>query len=219
MCVENNLKPVLNELHKAFDLYNDEFFEGKLPQVVITIQASGKRQAYGWISVNKVWSDGAGTDLHEINISAEHIGSRDNKMVDVLQTLLHEMIHLYALENDIQDVSRNGSYHNKKFKANAEAHGMEYTHDGPDPKIGFSAITLTEETKEIIDTWDLDESAFGINRAGEGGGKEKKTKKKSNIVKWVCECDTIIRSSKPEINVICGDCGSKFKKEETGDDE
>jgi hypothetical protein len=126
MC-ETNLQPTLAELHKAFDLYNDEFFEGKLPQVVITIQSQGKRNAYGWISVAKVWSDGAGAELHEINISAEHIGSRDNKMVDVLQTLLHEMIHLYALENDIQDVSRNGSYHNKKFKANAEAHGMEYT--------------------------------------------------------------------------------------------
>jgi hypothetical protein len=218
MC-ENNLKPVLNELHKAFDLYNEEFFGGALPQVVITIQSQGKRSAYGWISVQKVWSDGAGSELHEINISAEHIGSRDNKMVDVLQTLLHEMIHLYALENDIKDVSRNGSYHNKSFKANAEAHGMEYTHDGPDSKIGYSAITLTDETKEIIAEWDLDESAFGLTRAGDGGGEKKKGKKKSNIVKWVCGCDVIIRSSKPEINVICGDCGTKFEKQESGDDE
>ena len=212
-----NLQPTITELHKAFDLFNEEFFESKLPPVVITIQSQGKRSAYGWFSVNKVWSDNENMNLHEINISAEHIGSRG--MVDVLQTLLHEMLHLYASENNVKETSRGGTYHNKQFKAIAENFGMEYNHEGPDSKIGFSAVELTENTKNLIMNWDLNQTAFEISRLA--NEEEKKKKKKSNIVKWVCGCDTIIRSSKPEINVICADCGTKFEKVESegGDDE
>lgn len=213
--IETNLQPVLNELHKAFDLFNGHFFGNELPPVVITIQSQGKRSCYGWFSVQKVWSDNESAELHEINISAEHIGSREGKMVSVLQTLLHEMLHHFASHNDIQDTSRSGSYHNKKFKQIAETHGMAYNHEIPDKKIGYSAIELTDETKDLIESWELDASAFEISRIE--FGEEAKKKKKSNIVKWECGCNVIIRSSKPEINVICGDCGTRFEKVETGE--
>lgn len=38
--------------------------------------------------------------------------------------LLHEMSHLYNLKHDIQDVSNSDYYHNMKFRAAAEAHGL-----------------------------------------------------------------------------------------------
>ena len=38
--------------------------------------------------------------------------------------MLHEMAHLYNLENGIKDTSRAGTYHNAKFKATAEEHGL-----------------------------------------------------------------------------------------------
>lgn len=36
----------------------------------------------------------------------------------------HEMVHLYCREHGIKEVSRGGSYHNKRFKEIAEAHGL-----------------------------------------------------------------------------------------------
>lgn len=38
--------------------------------------------------------------------------------------MLHEMVHLYCREHGIKEVSRGGSYHNKRFKEIAEAHGL-----------------------------------------------------------------------------------------------
>lgn len=203
-----SLQPVISELHKAFNLLNSHFFNGELPQVVITIQSQGKRSCYGWFTVAKVWSSSHDKELHEINISAEHIGSR--KMIEVLQTLLHEMLHLYASENEIQDTSRSGGYHNKRFKQIAEEHGMSYNHDKPNSKIGYSAVELTNESIATIESWNLKEASFDISRLSISN-----VKKKSNIVKWVCGCNVIVRSSKPVINVICGDCETHFIKQET----
>lgn len=45
-------------------------------------------------------------------------------MTELAATLLHEMAHLYDLEQDIQDVNNNDYYHNIKFEATAEAHGL-----------------------------------------------------------------------------------------------
>ena len=38
----------------------------------------------------------------------------------IKEALLHEMIHYYCFENDIKDVSRGGTYHNKRFRDEAE---------------------------------------------------------------------------------------------------
>lgn len=38
----------------------------------------------------------------------------------VAATLIHEMVHLYNIKQGIQDRSRGGTYHNKKFKGEAE---------------------------------------------------------------------------------------------------
>src|SRR5699024_7774330 len=153
------------------------------------------------------WTNG-NDEYHEINITPEAL-NRD--YIEIIQTLIHEMIHLYNHVNNIKDTSRGGSYHNKRFLASALEHGFEYIHEKPSSKIGYSAITFTKETVNMVKFWNINKSAFTISRKDFGTGK---AKKKSNIVKWECGCGTIVRSSKPEINIICGDCGTKFEKEE-----
>lgn len=204
-----NLQPAIQELHKAFDLLNEKYYEGKLPQVVIAVQAKGKTNAYGWFTPAKVWEAGE-EEKHEITITAEFL-NRD--YIDIMRTLHHEMIHLYCHTNDIKDTSRGGTYHNKNFKNESIARGFYYPEDAPDKKYGWSFSALTPETIAEIEAMDIDKSAFTLARKdlAEAKGKQKK---KTNIVKWICGCDTIIRSSKPEINVICGDCGTRFEKDE-----
>ena len=44
---KDKLSITLNELHKLFDNLNQEFFQSKLPECIITVQAKGNTGAYG----------------------------------------------------------------------------------------------------------------------------------------------------------------------------
>lgn len=202
-----NLEHTISQLNKAFKMMNETFFNNELEDVIISVHTSTKKNILGWFTPSKVWQSGD-NEMHEINLVAENL--RRGKM-QVLQTLMHEAIHLYNHQNDIRDTSRGNSYHNKRFLASAEKFGFEYLHDAPDPKIGFSAITLTKETYDIINAWELDEKAFDLARNKE---KEKETKKTS--WKWQCSCEKpqIVRTTKPELRAICPDCKDWFTCED-----
>jgi hypothetical protein len=204
----NNLQPAIEELHKAFDLLNERYYEGKLPQVVIAVQAKGKTQAYGWFTVGKVWET-ATEEKHEITITAEFL---NREYIEIMRTLHHEMIHLYCHTNGIKDTSRGSTYHNKNFRIESEARGFYYENNSPDTKYGWSFSSLTDDAKNEIEAMNINKEAFTLARKDFATGA--KQKKKSNIVKWVCGCNVIIRSSKPEINVICGDCETQFEKQD-----
>ena len=207
----NNLTAILQELHKAFDCLNNAFYQGELPSVIITVQTKGKTNANGWFTPAKIWDDGT-EQKHEINITAE---SLKREYIDIIRTLHHEMIHLYCHINDIKDVSRGNTYHNARFKKACEEHGFVYNENSYDKKYGWSFAALSEETIETICAFDVDANVFKLHRAETMVGDEQK-KKKSNIIKWVCGCGVIVRSSKDGLKLICGECGSYFKKE--GDD-
>lgn len=137
------LRLVLDELHRAFDYFNEEFVDGILPKVIITIQESGRKNALGWYGKG-FWSDKTcGGSACEINISAEHM----NRSADsILETLLHEMAHLYNSVKKIRDVS-SGQYHNKKFKTAAELFGLTVEKGGT---RGWAWTTLGERAKDVI---------------------------------------------------------------------
>ena len=203
-----NLTVILQELHKAFDCLNNAFYQGELPSVIITIQSKGKSNSNGWFTPAKIWSDGT-EQKHEINITAESL-KRD--YIDIIRTLHHEMIHLYCHVNEIKDVSRGNTYHNTRFKKACEQHGFEYKEDAYDKKYGWTYASLTEETIEIINKFPVNYDVFKLHRA-ETLQLDEKPKKKSSTIKWVCGCGVIVRSTKDGLNLFCGDCGTKFEKE------
>lgn len=142
------------ELYRAFDVFNDVFAEGKLPKVVITIQESGRRNAYGWFG-NGFWTDRlAGESVPEINLSAEYLSRGPEGL---LETLLHEMAHLWnATVAELRDCS-GGQYHNKHFKAAAERFGLIVERDG---KRGWAYTKLSDTSREAINSLDIDENLF-----------------------------------------------------------
>lgn len=148
-----------DELYRAFDHFNQVFAENKLPKVVITIQESGRRNAYGWFG-NGFWSDNlAGESVPEINLSAEYT-SRGTKAL--LETLLHEMAHLWnATVARVRDCS-GGQYHNKHFKSAAERFGLSVKRDGT---RGWAYTKLTDASEQAIDMLSVDEHLFeGLRR-------------------------------------------------------
>ena len=196
-----NTEIVITELHKAFEIFNNTFFKGELKEPAILIQSRGNRKnCLGWCTVNKVWKNNeTQEERYEINIVAEGL---NRGVYPVMGTLIHEMVHLHCLQNGIKDVSRGGTYHNKKFKTIAEESGLSIEHDD---KIGWSLTSLQPTTMDLIDNSDINKEAFNLARL-EGNVASKTNKKKSSVRKYTCpKCGCIIRASK-EVNVICGDC-------------
>ena len=118
------------------------------------------------------------------------------------------MVHLYCSLNDIKDTSNNHVYHNKRFKVEAESHGLIITYA---QTIGWSVTTLKEEIKKLITTFKINEELFEYYRNTPQTSRMAKEKKKRN--KYKCPCNICITSVK-ELNIICGICKDPFIKEE-----
>lgn len=214
----SNIQMATDELHVAFQHLNSHFFDNQLPEPAITIQTGGKRKSMGWCSSKEMWSDNEGMiKKYEINISAEYLNI---EFYETMDTLLHEMVHLYCSVNGIKDTSRGGTYHNKRFKAECEKRGFYFPDLHPDKKLGWAFPKLTEETKRVLDSFHLNPEAFKIARltygklpsvqqsseATDSDQNSNEEGKKSNSIKWICEtCNMTVRSTK-KVNIICGDC-------------
>ncbi|MEK6190597.1 MAG: SprT-like domain-containing protein [Carnobacterium alterfunditum] len=220
----SNIKLMTDELHKAFEIVNRKFYNNELPMPAITIQSSGKRTlAMGWCTSSPIWGDKQGEQrMYEINLSAEYI---DVSFIETMDTLMHEMVHLYNLIKGIQDVSRNGTYHNKKFKEQALKSGFIHPADKPDKKYGYSFVKLSPTTIAILNELDINQSVFSIGRKtndyfqnltdGKNNDESDEVKSKTKGFRWICpNCNMILRSSKPNLNIICGDCQIRLVHEE-----
>lgn len=201
-----NTKMVINELHRIFAFLNRDLFEGKLPEPAILIQSRGsKTLTLGWCSVEKIWkNDATNEERYEINLVAEAL---NRGVFPVMATLIHEMVHLHNLVNDIKDTSRGNTYHNSKFKEQAEKRGLIIQYAD---KIGWSVTSLSPYLMELLKKYNIKEEAFMMARK-DFHTIEKKKKVKTSTRKYKCpECGCLIRATK-EVNVICGDCGVKMQ--------
>ena len=114
---------------------------------------------------------------------------------NTIATLIHEMTHHYCAMAGIKDTSRGGTYHNKKFKQEAEKRGLII---GYDPRIGHSPTSPSEGLIAFIEGqgWtgiDLSRTGwYGSSGGAEGGsggdpdGRAETGKKKSNVRKYQC---------------------------------
>lgn len=215
---------VAAQLEKMFRLLNEHFYNGQLPEVVISLKKTVG--AYGHFTCGKVWQAGK-ERRYEINISSATL---NRPIEQTCSTLLHEMAHLACAvgygntEKDengnplpIKDTSGSGNtYHNKRFKAMAEAHGLEI---GKHPKYGW---TITSPNLELLDFieqqgWQDLQMVEGVNLLDILGtlpkgaaGTSGRTKKPTSTRKYICpKCGNSCRATKT-INIICGDCMEKM---------
>jgi len=127
--------------------------------------------------------------------------------------LLHEMCHLYCYENGIKDTSRGYTYHNKRFKAAAESHGLIVEHHD---KYGWSITHPGDDLLDfVLETGLTDILIFcneysGISISGTGShspnGDSSIAPKKSSSRKYICPCcKNSVRATKT-VNIACLDC-------------
>jgi hypothetical protein len=155
----------------------------EVPAVVVVIGAGsngGRRRGellLGHFAATR-WHDGAGDDavvLPEVFIGGE--GLREGA-ANVLDTLLHEAAHALAHVRGVQDTSRQGRYHNKRYAALARELGMNVREAGT---LGWSDTTVPDTTvqayQDVVDDlvpaltlWRRSETSLTAGGVGGSGG-------------------------------------------------
>lgn len=212
-----------------------------LPAVVIVTGSGmvgpprwGHFRANGWTERAE---KGAALDLAigEMFVAGETLARGADHTVE---TMLHEAAHVLAKVREIQEVSRQGRWHNQKFRKLAEELGLEYPRESAHPQVGFAECLMTPGTREeyaqVIE--DLDrairltialpeflatapegEEGYGAGEHIHHGGRKPRPPRATttNNLKAVCGCPTprIIRASRKvlaEDPILCGKCREPF---------
>lgn len=207
----------VGQLEKIYNCLNEDFFEGALPTPIITVQS--KPGTMGHCSVAKVWQRPQDS-TYELNIAAEVLNF---PIEETLDTMIHEMVHLYCRENDIKEVSRGGKYHNGKFKEEAEKRGLECYKCG---QYGWNTRP-TDKLVEYAMERDWNEIRIGRHsfqfpgiRTGEGGPQHSGGntggqtvpggKRPSSTRKLQCPCcKNSVRATKA-VRIMCMDCNEQM---------
>jgi hypothetical protein len=204
----------LTVLYEAFGKLNKYYFNNELPTVIILITDTERRYAYGWFTVNTMWTDDRDNHtMHEISLSAHALKKGSHFMIGVL---LHEMIHLFCSQKGIKDTSNGYTYHNSKFKEESEKRGLKFNQNEPCKINGWYDTDLTEGGEKVIDSFNLNLNAFAISRDScqriydneLPGSKEKEPKIVKNTTRTEYECPACDMKFKGKkgLNLICGDC-------------
>ena len=207
MDMEVIIQTAIAELQRFFTILNKHYFNDELERPIITIQTDTTAGAYGWITVSKVWNRGEEEQYREINLCAEYLNRNPE---EVIATLLHEMCHLYNLQNDIQDTSRSGTYHNAKFKKTAETRGL-YVQKCE--KYGHCITSPTFGMLQLLDEHNLNNDCFKLNRLKVNrNGKKPTGESRKSSRKYVCpSCSLIVRAYKDITGkLLCIDCKEIF---------
>ncbi|WP_344210515.1 hypothetical protein [Kribbella sancticallisti] len=183
----------------------------EVPQAVIVVgSGTATRQAKHGHYAPTRWQHGD-NQLAEVLISGEGL---KRPVPEVLTTLLHEAARGLANTREIKDTSRQGRWHNEKFATHAKELGLEPTKD---PKFGWSACTLRDETTKAYSHVITDlTKALKAYRHPEvlGSGKEKNS---NNAVACACQCPRRIRVAKSvleEGSITCDVCETQFEPDE-----
>lgn len=183
----------------------------EVPNVVLTIGAGSNIKGsnalrFGHFAEGR-WQHGDNERLAEVFISGE--GLR-RPAPEVLGTLLHEAAHGLGNVRDIKNTSRQGRYHNTRFKALAEEVGLTVTevpvfgwsHTEPAPATIARYTHLLDKLTTALVAWRHPETV-ATNRPNSNNG-----------VALVCDCERRIRvstSTHEQGPITCGLCDSIFQ--------
>jgi hypothetical protein len=173
-----------------------------VPEAVLVVASGseGKRLNLGHFAPRRWQVNGA--DRHEVLIGGEglHRGP-----LEVLGTLLHEAAHGLAQARKLQDTSRQGRYHNRRYAALARELGLEMASVKP---IGWSATTVPDTIAEAY-AGELEELAAALvlwrrqeHRIGSG-------RRSRNLLAAACACGRKLRAARTtlqEAPIVCGLC-------------
>jgi hypothetical protein len=143
----------------------------------------------------------------EVLVSGEGLGRGAR---DVLGTLLHEAAHGLADARQIQDTSRQGRYHNRRYARLAAEVGLDVAHD---PATGWSQTTVGDQLAAAyaavlagldaaLNLWRYAEQQL----PAQAGSR--------NLLACACPCGRKLRVAKATLEqapIWCGACEEPFE--------
>ena len=186
-----------------------------IPEAVLVVAsgAESKRLNLGHFAPHRWQVQGA--DRHEVLVGGEGL---QRGPLEVLGTLLHEAAHGLAQARGIQDTSRQGRYHNRRYATLARELGLEVASVQP---IGWSATTVPEQTAAAYAS-QLEDLAAALvlwrrqeHRSGSGP-------RSRNLLAASCDCGRRIRVAKTtlaEAPILCGACAQPFAPADPDDQD
>ena len=116
---------LLKYLKIVYSAINDEVFQNSMPSIPIRVEDISPKGDYGMDACFVVLKRHR-TDNISIcfNINASFYCSFGEWAIDVINIILHEMIHEYCYLNGIQDCDCNTQYHYAAFRDVAQKHGL-----------------------------------------------------------------------------------------------
>lgn len=177
----------------------------------------------GHFTLGKVWKDKhlidsddndaiENTSFYEINLDPRYF-SRD--VIDIIGTLLHEMVHYYNKANGIKDCS--GQNHNKKFKVAAE--NVDLIVEKGD-SVGWGYTSVSDELRKFIENEiQPDSSVFDYFHSDVIEVDKPRKKRKKNIFKYTCPMCGMEVKGKRDSKIKCGDCEAELEMEDIEDED
>lgn len=208
------------ELHAvidaAFEHFNAELFDGRLPPVVFLFHRHRKAKGYFWSSR---WhkADDAATTRDEIALNPDLLSVRT--IEETLSTLVHEMVHL---EQEHFGNPPKRAYHNKQWADWMERVGLIPSTTGePGGKRTGAACThyieedgrFAESCARLLATgFDIPLHSAPVTVADKATAKKKAASK----TKYTCGTCGANAWAKPESLLVCGTCMEPMLSRESG---
>ena len=186
----------------AYDFFNAELFEGRLPSCLITFQRKGR--TLGFFAGERFGTRDGNAVTDEIALNPKHFIGRSD--AEIISTLIHEMTHLEHAH--FGEPPRRG-YHDKAWAALMERIGLipsdtgrpggrktgqkvsHYIEPGGRFEKAFAKFVKKEKfSVPYIDIW------------RDASGKAKLASK----TKYTCPGCGFNAWAKSDANLICGDC-------------
>ncbi len=192
---------IVARLYDHVDTLRAEFFDGQVPEVVLSFDVTDKR-TLGHYHLKR---NGLGVRW-AINLNPLHLA---RPLCRVLSTLLHEMAHAWQFEHG---TSAKPPHHNAEFRAKCEAFGIPTDERGHDQGIvrdsPFAAYCARHGVEVVLageapEPGKAPEPLLPTPPAKPRGSKLKK---------WVCGCPVNVRVAVAEFDATCNTCGDRFRR-------
>jgi predicted SprT family Zn-dependent metalloprotease len=198
-------------LTTAYDYFNREFFEGKLPACLITMQRH--KGTYGYFSGERFQNTANREEVtDEIALNPAHFATRTPEQV--LSTLVHEMVHLW--QHHFGKPPRK-SYHDKQWALKMREVGLIPTATGEigGKETGQKMAHLIAEGGTFKRAC---QSLFASHPAilySDRDLDEDKTRKKklASKTKYTCASCGLNAWAKPAVSLVCGECQTPMQSE------
>ena len=211
-------------LQQAYDHFNLDLFNGKLPDVMITLQH--RANSYGHFSPDRFSSRTGNFVKHELNLNPD--GFRDRSDEQICGTLAHEMVHVWQ---EVFGKPSKCGYHNREWAKKMKAIGLQPSatdlpgdkETGPQMSHYILADGRFARAYSALATtgWklNLESAARGVSltgvslKGGQPSGGQPNGRKDGSKTKFTCPRCGVNCWGKSSLEVDCRLCGLPLMSE------